>query len=68
MQLFSPNRPYVVLRSNQQQGGENLYLSSDGGGVMKLKVWNKPIRAPPRTTAEVDPALLFRVVRPFGEQ
>ena len=65
--LFSPNRPYIVLRSNKKQGEEHLYLSSDGAGNLRLKVWNKPIPLPPITTAEVDPALLFRLVRPLGQ-
>ncbi|XP_028397507.1 uncharacterized protein LOC114521312 isoform X4 [Dendronephthya gigantea] len=65
-QLFQPNSAFCVLQSNKKQGTDDLYLSSDGAGNMKLKVWNKPIPPPPDTTAEVDPALLFRVVRPYG--
>ena len=45
-----------------------LYLSSDGTGEMKLKHWNSPIPGAPVTTYEVDPALLFRLVRPPGEE
>ncbi|XP_028397685.1 uncharacterized protein LOC114521430 isoform X2 [Dendronephthya gigantea] len=66
-QLFQPNSAFCVLQSNKKQGTDDLYLSSDGAGNMKLKVWNKPIPGPPDTTAEVDPALLFRAVRPFGK-
>lgn len=67
LQLFAPNRPYVVFESSEKtKDGDKLYLSSDGSGDMKLKVWNKAVREPPRTTGEVDPALLFRVVRPLG--
>jgi hypothetical protein len=63
LQLFAPNRPYVVFESSEKtKDGDKLYLSSDGSGDMKLKVWNKAVREPPRTTGEVDPALLFRVV------
>ena len=61
MALRSPNQPFVVLRSNKKLGDDDLYLSSDGAGEMKLKVPNQRIRRP---AAEVDPALLFRVVRP----
>ena len=68
IELWFPNEPYCVLQSNQMQGGDKLYLSSDGTGHLKLKTWNKPIADPPEASAEVDPALLFRVVRPFGEQ
>ena len=74
--LGTPNQPYVVLESNRPKtntttnDGElevNLFLSSDGAGKMQLKEWNNPIPGPPRTTPEVDPALLFRVVRPLGQ-
>jgi hypothetical protein len=68
IQFWSPNSPYVALRSDQQHGGHNLYLSSNGGGHMKLKRWNKPIPESPFTTPEVDPALLFRVVRPLDQE
>ena len=44
---------------------DDLFLSSDGAGNMQLKVWNHPVPDPPNTTSEVDPALLFRVVRPL---
>ena len=67
MELWSPNRPYYVLRSNKKVGDDDLYLSSDEAGNLKLKVWNKPVPEPPHTTAEVDPALLFRLVRPYGQ-
>ncbi|CAB4022844.1 Hypothetical predicted protein [Paramuricea clavata] len=67
MELWTPNKPYVVLRSNKMSGNEYLYLSSNGAGNMQLKVWNKPVPGPPNTTSEADPALLFRVVRPFGQ-
>ena len=67
MELWSPNKPYVVLRSNKTVGNDDLYLSSDGAGNMQLKVWNKPVPGPPTTTSEADPALLFRVVRPYGQ-
>ena len=68
--LWRPNAEYVVLQSNMKQGADELYLimSSDGEGNMKLKVWNKPVRDPPDTTAEVDPGLLFRMVRPHGQK
>ncbi|CAB4018239.1 Hypothetical predicted protein [Paramuricea clavata] len=63
LELYSPNRPYVVFESSEKnEDGDKLYLSSDGSGDMKLKVWNKSVREPPRTTGEVDPALLFRVI------
>ncbi len=52
-------------KSNEKE--EKLYLSSDGAGNMKLKVWNAPIPGPPGTTEQVDPALLFRMVRPYGQ-
>ena len=65
--LFHPNSGYVVLESSEKIGEDSLYLSSDGAGNMKLIRWNKPIPGPPDTTEEVDPALLFRVVRPFGQ-
>ncbi|CAB4007474.1 Hypothetical predicted protein [Paramuricea clavata] len=61
MALRSPNQPFVVLRSNKKLGKDDLFLSSDGAGKMKLKVSNQRIR---RRAPEVDPALLFRVVRP----
>ena len=64
LQLLSPNEPYFVLQSNVTQGEDILYLSSDGSGNLKLKTWNEPVVGPPDTTADVDPALLFRVVRP----
>jgi hypothetical protein len=71
---MTPNQPYVVLESNRPKtnttttdGEVNLFLSSDGSGKMQLKEWNNPIPGPPRTTPEVDPALLFRVVRPLGQ-
>ncbi|CAB3999252.1 Hypothetical predicted protein, partial [Paramuricea clavata] len=67
IELGSPNRPYVVFRSNKKLDDDDLYLSSDAAGNMQLKVWNKPVPDPPNTTAEVDPALLFRLVRPFGQ-
>ena len=72
MDLLGVNEPYYVLRSNKSQGVDGqgdplyLYLSSDGAGKMKLKLWNKPVTDPPGTTGEVDPALLFRIVRPSG--
>ncbi len=62
MELFQPNRPLIVLRSNKKLGNDDLYLSSDGAGNMRLKVWNNS-GEPPRAEAEVDPALLFRVVK-----
>ena len=62
--LFTPNDYYIVLQANETSGNDTLYLSSNGAGYMKLKIWNKPIPGPPRTTDEVDPALLFRLVRP----
>ncbi len=65
--LYSPNDSYVVMESNKLNGNNKLYLSSDGAGKMKLKVWNAPIPGPPHTTDEVDPALLFRMVRPLGQ-
>jgi hypothetical protein len=65
MELYSPNRPYYVLRSNKKVNDDDLFLSSDGAGNMQLKVWNHPVPGPPNTTSEVDPALLFRVVRPL---
>ncbi len=68
LELFSPNDSYVVIESNESSGNNKLYLSSDGAGKMKLKVWNEPIPGPPRTTDQVDPALLFRIVRPFGQK
>lgn len=64
LELWFPNEPYCVLQSNVTQGEDKLYLSSDGSGHLKLKTWNKPVVGPPDTTADVDPALLFRVVRP----
>jgi hypothetical protein len=67
IKLYSPNKALVVLRSNKKLGDDDLFLSSNGAGYMQLKVWNKPVRCPPRTTSEVDPALLFRVVRPLGQ-
>ena len=67
--LYSPNDSYVVVQSDQKNDdGNPLYLSSNGAGNMKLKVWNSPIPGPPHTTDQVDPALLFRLVRPFGEK
>ena len=63
-QLFPPNAEYFVLQWSKKQDTDVLYLSSDGEGNMKLKVWNQPVPPPPDTTAEVDPALLFRLVRP----
>jgi hypothetical protein len=66
--LRAPNDLYFVLQANVSSGGDDLYLSSNGAGNMKLKVWNSPIPGPPRTTEEVDPALLFRLVRPLGEK
>jgi hypothetical protein len=66
--LWFPNTPYVVLRSNKKLEDDDLFLSSDAAGNMQLKVWNKPVPDPPNTTPEVDPALLFRLVRPFGQQ
>ena len=67
--LFDPNKPYFVLRSNTKSTDNQwLYLSSNGAGDMRLKPWNLPAaRDPPEASAEVDPALLFRVVRPLGE-
>ena len=65
--LYSPNDSYIVLQAIVSEGEEPLYLSSNGAGDMKLKAWNSPIPDPPHTTDEVDPALLFRVVRPFKE-
>jgi hypothetical protein len=60
--LSSPNRPYVVLKSTT---GDDLYLSSDGAGTMKLKSWNLPEgRSPPGASGKIDPAFLFRLVRP----
>jgi hypothetical protein len=60
--LSSPNRPYVVLKSTT---GDGLYLSSDGAGTMKLKSWNLPEgRSPPGASGKIDPAFLFRLVRP----
>ncbi|CAB3992178.1 Hypothetical predicted protein [Paramuricea clavata] len=67
IKLYSPNKGLVVLRSNKKLDDDDLFLSSNGAGYMQLKVWNKPVRCPPRTTSEVDPALLFRVVRPLGQ-
>ena len=70
MDLLGVNEPYYVLRSNKSTGTDAqgnelyLYLSSDGAGNMKMKLWNKPVPDPPGTTGEVDPALLFRIVRP----
>ncbi|CAB4012598.1 Hypothetical predicted protein [Paramuricea clavata] len=68
IQFWSPNTPYVALRSNQQHDGHNLFLSSNGAGYMKLKRWNKPVPESPFTTPQVDPALLFRVVRPLDQE
>ena len=68
IEFWSPNSPYVALRSNQQQDGHNLFLSSNGAGNMKLKRWNNPVPESPFTTPEVDPALLFRVVRPGNHE
>ena len=65
--LCPPNDPYVVIESNKSNGNNKLYLSSDGAGNMKLRVWNAPIPGPPRTTEEVNPAFLFRIVRPLGQ-
>ena len=66
--LYSPNDSFVVIESNKSDKDSNkLYLSNDGAGNMKLKVWNAPIPGPPHTTDEVDPALLFRMVRPLGQ-
>ena len=67
IEFWSPKSPYVALRSDQQQGNNNLCLSSNGAGHMKLKSWNKPIPESPFTTTEVHPALLFRVVRPLDQ-
>ena len=67
MSLFSPNDSYLVLKSDKKNDeGDPLYLSSNGAGKMKLKVWNSPAPGPPRTSDEVDPALLFRLVLPLG--
>ena len=67
--LFNENEPYCVLRSNRKStANEWLYLSSNGAGDMRLKPWNKPVPEPPEASVEVDPALLFRVVRPLGER
>jgi hypothetical protein len=59
-----------VLQSQANNAKDDLlYLSSVEDGNMKLKVRNSPILAPPSdTSAEVDPALLFRMVRPQGEE
>ncbi|CAB4005998.1 Hypothetical predicted protein [Paramuricea clavata] len=60
--LSSPNKPYFVLKSTT---GDDLYLSSDGAGKMKLKSWNLPEgRSPPGASGKIDPAFLFRLVRP----
>lgn len=43
------------------------YLSSDGAGKMKLKRWNLTgeKRKAPKAGELIDPALLFRVVKPL---
>ncbi|XP_028397746.1 uncharacterized protein LOC114521479 [Dendronephthya gigantea] len=79
IELFSPNEAFCVLQSNKKtevevEGTDEkkkkkkkkvyLYLSSDRVGNLKLKIWNEPAPYPPHTSAHVDPALLFRVVRP----
>jgi hypothetical protein len=58
----------VVEAYERPERSSGLYLSSDRAGEMKLKHWNSPIPGPPVTTDEVDPALLFRLVRPPGEE
>ena len=60
MQLWYPNSAYVVLRTNGNETANNkfLYLSSDAAGKMKLKA-SGDVHTP-----EVEPALLFRVVKP----
>ena len=51
----------LYLNPIKRTNGERLYLSSDGAGNMKLKLWNAKFgpRGHPRA---VDPALLFRAV------
>ena len=68
--LWAPNDFLFVLEAYDSLSGKGsgLYLSSNGAGEMKLKEWNHPIPDPPGTTYEVDPALLFRFVRPRGQQ
>jgi hypothetical protein len=66
--LYAPNDTFIVLQADKNSGKDELYLSSNGAGKMKLKRWNSPIPGPPRTVDEVDPALLFRLVRPRGEE
>ena len=58
MQLWYPNSAYVVLRSIVTVGLKFLYLSSDAAGKMKLKASGSV------HTPEIEPALLFRVVKP----
>ena len=67
--LRSSDESYLVFQSDQNNAdGNPLYLSSNGAGNMKLKVWNSPVPDPPYTSDEVDPALLFRLVHPLGQK
>ena len=57
LQCWNPNSAYVVLRTNGNETAK-LYLSSDAAGKMKLKA------SEDEHTPEIEPALLFRVVKP----
>ena len=69
-ELLSPNQPCVVLQSNKKDKNGPLYLSSDGAGNMKLKRGNlEGVKyMDDKDLYDVDPALLFRVVRIIGEK
>ena len=68
IELLSPNQPCIVLQSvTKGENEEPLYLSSDGAGNMKLKHGNLE-DLDEKDLYEVDPALLFRVVRPTEEK
>ena len=72
-ELDPPNQPYIVFQCTNITVGDDhdvAYLSSDGAGKMKLKRWNLTgeERRPPKAGELIDPALLFRVVKPLTKE